>query len=106
MQNISQHCCWTTLNRKSAARLEAYARPDGGADLDTRTLQAYLGHRIQSTVRCTELAPGRVARMLLPCTQLVERLKHRIDLLTVWGIWVHLLKSVHQRDIFGSQLCP
>ena len=28
--------------------------------VDTRTLQAYLGHRsIQSTVRYTELAPGR-----------------------------------------------
>jgi site-specific recombinase XerD len=28
--------------------------------IDTRTLQAYLGHRsIQSTVRYTELAPGR-----------------------------------------------
>ena len=28
---------------------------------DTRTLQAYLGHRrIQSTVRYTELAPGRL----------------------------------------------
>jgi site-specific recombinase XerD len=28
--------------------------------IDTRTLQSYLGHRsIQSTVRYTELAPGR-----------------------------------------------
>ena len=35
-----------------------YALANRGTD--TRTLQAYLGHRsIQSTVRCTELAPGR-----------------------------------------------
>ena len=26
---------------------------------DTRALQAYLGHRIQHTVRCTELSPTR-----------------------------------------------
>jgi Phage integrase family len=32
----------------------------GNKGTDTRTLQAYLGHRsIQSTVRYTELAPGR-----------------------------------------------
>jgi outer membrane immunogenic protein len=36
---------------------------------------------------------------LLPCTQLVERLKHRIDLLTVWGIWIYLLKSVHPAGV-------
>jgi site-specific recombinase XerD len=36
-----------------------YALANRGTD--TRTLQAYLGHRsIQSTVRYTELAPGRV----------------------------------------------
>ena len=35
-----------------------YALANKGTD--TRTLQAYLGHRsIQSTVRYTELAPGR-----------------------------------------------
>jgi site-specific recombinase XerD len=35
-----------------------YALANRGTD--TRTLQAYLGHRsIQSTVRYTELAPGR-----------------------------------------------
>ena len=41
-----------------AAPATGYALANKGTD--TRTLQAYLGHRsIQSTVRYTELAPGR-----------------------------------------------
>jgi integrase-like protein len=62
--------------RTREAGFEAYSRPNGSGaatvpplstgyalankGTDTRTLQAYLGHRsIQSTVRYTELAPGR-----------------------------------------------
>jgi type 1 fimbriae regulatory protein FimB/type 1 fimbriae regulatory protein FimE len=38
-----------------------YALANAGHD--TRSLQAYLGHRnIQNTVRYSELAPGRFAR--------------------------------------------
>ena len=41
-----------------ASARRGYALANKGTD--TRTLQAYLGHRsIQSTVRYTELAPGR-----------------------------------------------
>ena len=44
---------WSDVEFESATLLE-------NKGIDTRTLQAYLGHRsIQSTVRYTELAPGR-----------------------------------------------
>src|SRR6266550_4051571 len=37
-------------------------------------------------------------------TQLGERREHRTDFKTVWGIWVHPLKPINQRDIFGTQI--
>ena len=42
-------------------------------------------------------------RPLFQCTQLVERLYRRTDLLTVLGIRVHVLNPVHQRGILGAQ---
>jgi site-specific recombinase XerD len=46
------------MHRRICARSEGPVMADRGTD--TRTLQAYLGHRsIQSTVRYTELAPNR-----------------------------------------------
>ena len=42
-------------------------------------------------------------RPLFQCTQLVERLYRRTDLLTVLGFRVHVLNPVHQRGILGAQ---
>src|SRR6476659_8743943 len=45
----------------------------------------------------------------LPCVttslraQLVERLYRRTDLLTIFGLWVHILNPVYQGGIFGAQ---
>jgi hypothetical protein len=40
---------------------------------------------------------------LLLRTQLVERVERRADLFAFLGIRIHILKAVHQRDIFGTQ---
>ena len=45
---------------------------------------------------------NRCASPVLPRTQLVERLEHQTDLLSVLGFRVHFLKPIHQRGIFGT----
>ena len=45
---------------------------------------------------------NRCASPVLPRAQLVERLEHQTDLLSVFGFRVHFLKPIHQRGIFGT----
>ena len=39
----------------------------------------------------------------LPPTQIIERIQRRTNLLTDFGLWVDVLKSVNQRGVFGTQ---
>jgi hypothetical protein len=39
----------------------------------------------------------------LPPTQIIERIQRGTNLLTDFGLWVDVLKSVNQRGIFGTQ---
>src|SRR5262249_36450310 len=43
---------------------------------------------------------------LLLRTQFVERLDRCPDFQTDLGVWVHVLKPIHQYGIFGTQLSP
>jgi hypothetical protein len=45
---------------------------------------------------------NRCASPVLSRTQLVKRLEHQTDLLSVFGFRVHFLKAIHQRGIFGT----
>ncbi len=38
-----------------------------------------------------------------PPTQIIEGIQGRTNLLTDFGLWVNVLKSVNQRGIFGTQ---
>ena len=45
-------------------------------------------------------------RQPLIWTGLIELIEHRNDVLTVFGIWIHVLSGFDQRDVFGTQLFP
>jgi hypothetical protein len=37
-------------------------------------------------------------------TELVEAIEHRQDILSIFGIWVRIVKGIEQRVVFGTQL--
>ena len=48
----------------------------------------------------------RTSRWCITPTQIIEGVQGRTDLLTDFGLWVDVLKSVDQRGIFGTQFFP